>query len=89
MEESCPGYREFIFGDENSVVRRWLRAGADGWRLDVADELPDDFVAGIHAAARAEKPGAVLIGEVWEDGYHQDRLWGPAKAHPGPATATG
>ena len=68
VEESCPGYREFIFGDENSVVRRWLRAGADGWRLDVADELPDDFVAGIHTAARAEKPGALLIGEVWEDG---------------------
>ena len=50
------------------MVRRWLRAGADGWRLDVADELPDDFVAGIHAAARAEKPDAVVIGEVWEDG---------------------
>ena len=34
----------------------------------MADELPDDFVAGIHTAARAEKPGALLIGEVWEDG---------------------
>ena len=68
VNESDPGYRRFIFGDEDSVVRRWLRAGADGWRLDVADELPDDFVAGIHAAARAEKPSAVVIGEVWEDG---------------------
>ena len=68
MNESDPSYRRFIFGDEDSVVRRWLRAGADGWRLDVADELPDDFVAGIHAAARAEKPSAVVIGEVWEDG---------------------
>ena len=64
VNEHCPSYREFIFGGENSVVRRWLRAGADGWRLDVADELPDDFVAGIHAAARAEKPSALLIGEV-------------------------
>ncbi len=68
VNENDPGYREFIFGGEDSVVRRWLRAGADGWRLDVADELPDDFVAGIHAAARAEKPAAVIIGEVWEDG---------------------
>ncbi len=68
VNEHNPDYREFIFGGENSVVRRWLRAGADGWRLDVADELPDDFVAGIHAAARAEKPSALLIGEVWEDG---------------------
>ena len=50
------------------MVRRWLRAGADGWRLDVADALPDDCVAGVHAAARAEKPDAVVIGEGWEDG---------------------
>ena len=46
VNEHDPSYREFIFGGENSVVRRWLRAGADGWRLDVADELPDDFVQG-------------------------------------------
>ena len=68
VNESDPSYREFIFGGADSVVRRWLRSGADGWRLDVADELPDDFVHGIHAAARAEKPDAVVIGEVWEDG---------------------
>ena len=68
VNENDPGYRDFIFGGEHSVVRRWLRAGADGWRLDVADELPDDFVHGIHTAARAEKPDAVVIGEVWEDG---------------------
>ena len=68
VNESNPGYRKFIFDSEDSVVRRWLRAGADGWRLDVADELPDDFVHGIHEAARAEKPDAMVIGEVWEDG---------------------
>lgn len=68
VNENDPSYQEFIFGGEDSVVRRWLRAGADGWRLDVADELPDSFVHGIHAAARAEKPDAVVIGEVWEDG---------------------
>ncbi|MGI5962279.1 MAG: glycoside hydrolase family 13 protein [Lawsonibacter sp.] len=68
VDEECPSYRAFIFGDQNSVVRRWLRAGADGWRLDVADELPDDFVHGIHVAAREEKADAVVIGEVWEDG---------------------
>ena len=68
VNENDPSYQAFIFGGEDSVVRRWLRAGADGWRLDVADELPDSFVHGIHAAARAEKPDAVVIGEVWEDG---------------------
>ena len=68
VNEDEPAYRDFIFGREDSVVRRWLREGADGWRLDVADELPDDFVHGIHEAARAEKPDAVVIGEVWQDG---------------------
>jgi len=57
---------EYITG-ENGIIRKWLRLGADGWRLDVADELPDFVVAAIHAAARAEKPEAVIIGEVWED----------------------
>ena len=71
VNESNPDYRNFIFGGADSVVRRWLRAEADGWRLDVADELPDDFVQGIHRAARETKPDAVVIGEVWEDGSNK------------------
>ena len=71
VDESQPTYRDFIFSGENSIIRRWLKAGADGWRLDVADELPDDFVHGIHAAARQAKPDAVVIGEVWEDGSNK------------------
>ncbi|MCI2058140.1 MAG: glycoside hydrolase family 13 protein [Oscillibacter sp.] len=68
VDEGNENYRAFIFGDENSVVRRWLRAGADGWRLDVADELPDNFIAGIRRAMDETKPGSLLMGEVWEDG---------------------
>ncbi len=71
VNEGNGDYRNFIFGGPDSVVRRWLRAGADGWRLDVADELPDDFVHGIHQAAREEKPDSVIIGEVWEDGSNK------------------
>ncbi len=68
VNESRPAYRRFIFEDTDSVVRRWLRLGADGWRLDVADELPDDFIEGIRRAVEAEKPDGYLLGEVWEDG---------------------
>lgn len=66
VDEMDPAYHEFICG-ENGVVRKWLRLGASGWRLDVADELPDQFIEDIKAAALAEKPDAVVIGEVWED----------------------
>ncbi|MDO4807065.1 MAG: 4-alpha-glucanotransferase [Coriobacteriales bacterium] len=70
VNENDPSYREFICG-EDGVVRTWLRLGASGWRLDVADELPDDFIEDIKAAALAEKPDAVIIGEVWEDASHK------------------
>ena len=52
-------------------MRHWLRDGADGWRLDVADELPDDFIAAIRDAIQAEKPNGYLLGEVWEDGSNK------------------
>ena len=71
VNEQQPDYRRFIFEGEDSVVRRWLRCGADGWRLDVADELPGDFIAGIRRAMEKEKPDAYLLGEVWEDGSNK------------------
>ncbi len=71
VEETQASYREFIIQGEDSVVRHWLRCGADGWRLDVADELPDSFIAQLRSALEAEKPDAVLLGEVWEDGTNK------------------
>jgi len=64
--ETDPAFSEFITG-ENGVIRKWLRLGASGWRLDVADELPEEFIKKIHAAAKAENPDAIVIGEVWEN----------------------
>ncbi len=71
VNEQRPAYRQFIFKSEDSVVRHWLRCGADGWRLDVADELPGDFIAGIRRAIEDEKPDGYLLGEVWEDGSNK------------------
>jgi len=66
LNEENPDYREYVCG-KDGVVRHWLHAGARGWRLDVVDELPSDFVEDIRRAELAEKGDAVLIGEVWED----------------------
>ena len=67
VQENDSGYLDFIIRDRDSVVRHWLRAGASGWRLDVADELPDDFIADIRTAMDETAPGSLLLGEVWED----------------------
>ncbi len=64
--EENDGFAEFITG-ENGVLRHWLRLGADGWRLDVADELPDIFLDKIRTAVKEENPNALILGEVWED----------------------
>ena len=66
VTETNPAYNDYING-ENGIIRKWLRAGASGWRLDVADELPDEFIDRLSAAAKAEKPDALILGEVWED----------------------
>ena len=66
VEETDPGYQELICG-KDGVIRKWLRLGASGWRLDVADELPDSFIAKVRQAEKAEKDDALLMGEVWED----------------------
>ena len=66
LNKRDPGYVDYITG-ENGIVRKWLRAGASGWRLDVADELPNDFLDALVSAAKAEKNDSLIIGEVWED----------------------
>lgn len=64
--ETNQSYVEYITG-ENGIVAKWLRLGADGWRLDVADELPDEFIVKIRERIKAVKPDALLLGEVWEN----------------------
>lgn len=66
VNEESEEYLEFMTG-ENGIVRKWLRLGADGWRLDVADELPDVFIDSVRKAVKAENPDAFMLGEVWED----------------------
>ena len=67
VHEDTPGYQRFIVDDDDSVTAHWLRAGASGWRLDVADELPMEFIRRIRRRIHREKADSALIGEVWED----------------------
>ena len=67
VNELDPGYLDYIIDGSDSVVAHWLRLGADGYRLDVADELPDAFILRLKDRIRQVKPDALLIGEVWED----------------------
>lgn len=66
VNENNKTYREFILG-KKGVLKKWTRLGVKGWRLDVVDELPEDFVEAIRKCVHEVKPEALIIGEVWED----------------------
>ena len=55
------------FLSQNGIVRKWLKRGADGFRLDVADELDDEFLTLLRNAAKQQKNDSFIVGEVWEN----------------------
>ena len=61
--KSC---KEYFIGN-NGIIEKYAAMGIDGFRLDVADELPDSFIAGIKEALNRENQKSILYGEVWED----------------------
>lgn len=66
VNEDNPDFIQFVCG-KNGVIDYWLSMGADGFRLDVADELPDEFIEKIRKAVKSHGEDKLLIGEVWED----------------------
>ena len=66
INETSTEYQEFIFGEEG-VLKTWLKSGIGGYRLDVADELPDFFLKNLRNSVKSGNNEAIIIGEVWED----------------------
>ena len=66
VDENNEDYRYYMLS-EDGVAAHWLRLGASGWRLDVADELPDRFIRDMRDRIKRSDRDNVLIGEVWED----------------------
>lgn len=67
LNQSDPDCRRY-FTAPGGIIARWLTRGADGWRLDVADELPDAFLDELRQVAKQVSGGeAAVIGEVWEN----------------------
>ena len=79
----CDGYnaewQNYVYG-EGGLIDKWFEMGIDGLRLDVADELTDDFIENIRIAVKRNKSDGFLIGEVWDnaitkEGYGKQRTY--------------
>lgn len=69
--ENNESYTEFICG-EDGVLNYWLSKGAAGYRLDVADELPDEFLNNLRKCVKNYDKEKIIIGEVWEDASNKE-----------------
>lgn len=66
-----PGPKQYVM----DISRRWMDPdgnrdpsdGIDGWRLDVANEVPSGFWQDWHALVREINPEAYTVAEVWDD----------------------
>ncbi len=61
-----PDCREYFTG-RRGVISKYAKMGIAGFRLDVVDELSDDFVKDIKSTLNEYNPSSLLFGEVWED----------------------
>ncbi len=69
--ETDPAFNEYING-KDGIIRQYMRLGNSGWRLDVADELPDEFMENLRKSVKEENPEAFIVGEVWEDASNKE-----------------
>lgn len=72
----CDGYSkewiDYITG-ENGIIDKWFDLGIDGLRLDVADELNDEFIKKIRTAVKRNKQDGFILGEVWKNPMRMNR----------------
>ena len=71
MDENNPSYTKYICG-KGGVLEYWLSLGAAGYRLDVADELPDEFLDNLRTCVKNYDEEKIVIGEVWEDASNKE-----------------
>lgn len=61
--ENC---RKFFTGDDG-ICATYVKNGIAGWRLDVADELCNEFLDDLRRSVKKADRDALIIGEVWEN----------------------
>ena len=69
---NSPEWQNYILG-ENGIIDKWFSLGIDGLRLDVADELTDEFIEKIRIAVKRNKPDGFILGEVWKNPMRMNR----------------
>jgi glycosidase len=65
LDHSCDEVAEYVV----RVMNHWLDRGGDGWRLDAAYRVPNQFWAKVIAEVRTRHPESVFVAEVLHGDY--------------------
>ena len=87
LKQTKNGYPTSLKSYFNSVVKRWMdpngdgnpEDGIDGWRLDVAAEVPIDFWKEFRKWVKEINPEAYITGEIWWEDYKNNKLKNASK----------
>ena len=60
-------YIDYVINSDNSIIKKWIDFGASGWRLNVTDELPDEFIELVKNRLDNMNEETILIGDIWDD----------------------
>ena len=68
LDKSNPAVQQYFLTNPDSVSRRWLQAGASGWRLDVSGDasFPADYWPTFRSVVKSTDPNALTISETWQ-----------------------
>jgi len=67
LNPECVACRDFLC-NKGGVAEKYMKMGVGGWRLDVADELSNDFLDILRDTVKNASDGeGIIIGEVWEN----------------------
>jgi glycosidase len=68
LMKSQPAVQAYFLTAPDSVAKRWIAAGASGWRLDVAGDasFPNGYWESFRSAVKAANPDALTISETWQ-----------------------
>ncbi len=67
FDHASGAVRDFFYRAPDSVVRHWSERGADGWRLDAADQMNHNWWRDFRAAVKSYAADAAVVGEIWPD----------------------
>ncbi len=67
LNKNSAAFRAFVLTSPDSITKRWLTAGASGWRMDVTPWVPDDFWRQWRKVVKETDPQAMTVAETWWD----------------------